>query len=96
MQGLNPIVLMLVMFATFYFLMIRPQAKRQKDHRALLDKLAGGDLVITRGGMIGRITDVADDVLILEIQDQVRCAVPRAYVEGTWEGKVPDALRHAA
>lgn len=96
MQGLNPIVLMLVMFAMFYFLLIRPQAKRQREHRALLDKLGAGDLVVTRGGMIGRITGVADDVLVLEIQDQVRCAVPGAYVEGKWEGKVPAALRHAA
>jgi preprotein translocase subunit YajC len=95
MQGVNPIVLMVVMFAMFYFLMIRPQAKRQKEHRAMLDRLATNDLVITRGGMIGRVVSVAGDVLVLEIQDQVRCAVPRSYVDGKWDGRVPEALRQA-
>ena len=49
----SPIVMMLVMFAIFYFILIRPQAKRQKEHQAMLGKLGKGDEVITRGGMIG-------------------------------------------
>jgi preprotein translocase subunit YajC len=86
----SPIVMMLVMFAIFYFILIRPQAKRQKEHQAMLGKLGKGDEVITRGGMIGKITGVSDDnVLVIELQEKVRVRVPRAYVEGKWEGKVP-------
>ena len=86
----SPIVMMLVMFAIFYFILIRPQAKKQKEHQAMLGKLGKGDEVITRGGMIGKITGVGDDgVIVLELQEKVRVRVPRAYVEGKWEGKVP-------
>jgi preprotein translocase subunit YajC len=87
----SPIVMMLVMFAIFYFILIRPQAKRQKEHQAMLQKLGKGDEVITRGGVIGKITGVSDDnsLLVIELQEKVRVRVPRAYVEGKWEGKVP-------
>ena len=86
----SPIVMMLVMFAIFYFILIRPQAKRQKEHQAMLGKLGKGDEVITRGGIIGKITGVSDDnILVLELQEKVRVRIPRADVEGKWEGKVP-------
>ena len=97
MAGMQPIVMMLVMFAIFYFILIRPQVKRQKEHQALLSKLGKGDEVITRGGIIGRITGVSDDgVLVIELQEKVRVRIPRAYVEGKWEGKVPDSASKAA
>jgi preprotein translocase subunit YajC len=88
----SPIVMMLVMFAIFYFILIRPQAKKQKEHQAMLGRLGKGDEVITRGGVIGKITGVSEDdkVLVLELQEKVRVRVPRAYVEGKWEGKVPE------
>ena len=60
----------------------------------MLSKLGKGDEVITRGGMIGKITGVSDDgVLVLELQEKVRVRVPRAYVEAKWEGKVPEPRR---
>jgi preprotein translocase subunit YajC len=91
MQAAQPILMMLVMFAIFYFILIRPQVKRQKEHQAMLSKLGKGDEVITRGGVIGKITGISDDgVLVLELQEKVRVRVPRAYVEGKWEGKVPE------
>ena len=97
MGGMQPIVMMLVMFAIFYFILIRPQVKRQKEHQAMLGKLGKGDEVITRGGIIGKITGVSDDgVLVLELQEKVRVRVPRAYIEGKWEGKVPDSASKAA
>ena len=97
MGGMQPIVMMLVMFAIFYFILIRPQVKRQKEHQAMLGKLGKGDEVITRGGIIGKITGVSDDgVLVLELQEKVRVRVPRAYIEGRWEGKVPDSASKAA
>ena len=91
MQAMQPMLMMLMIFGIFYFIMIRPQVKKQKEHQAMLAKLGKGDEVITRGGVIGKITGVSDDgVLVLELQEKVRVRVPRAYVEGKWEGKVPE------
>ncbi len=97
MSGMQPIVMMLVMFGIFYFILIRPQVKRQKEQQAMLGKLGKGDEVITRGGIIGKITGVSDDgVLVVELQEKVRVRIPRAYVEGKWEGKVPESASKAA
>ncbi len=97
MSGMQPIVMMLVMFGIFYFILIRPQVKRQKEHQAMLGKLGKGDEVITRGGIIGKITGVSDDgVMVIELQEKVRVRIPRAYVEGKWEGKVPESASKAA
>jgi len=97
MQAMQPIMMMLVMFGIFYFILIRPQVKRQKEHAAVLQKLGKGDEVITRGGVIGKITGISDDgVLVLELQEKVRVRVPRAYIEGKWDGKVPDTAARAA
>lgn len=98
MQAMQPIVMMLVMFGIFYFILIRPQVRKQKEHQSMLQKLGKGDEVITRGGVIGKITGVGDDgVLVLELQEKVRVRVPRAYVESKWDGKVPaSATKNAA
>ena len=97
MAGMQPIVMMLVMFGIFYFILIRPQVKRQKEHQSLLSKLGKGDEVITRGGLIGKITGISDDgVLVIELQEKVRVRIPRAYIEGKWEGKVPESAGKAA
>src|SRR5437870_9691853 len=88
MQGMMSFVPILVMFGIFYFILIRPQVRKQKEHQAMLQKLGKGDEVITRGGLIGKITGVSDDgVIVLELQEKVRVRVPRAYVEGRWDGK---------
>ena len=97
MSAMSSVVPMLVMFGIFYFILIRPQVRKQKDHQAMLQKLGKGDEVITRGGVIGKITGVSDDgVLVLELQEKVRVRVPRAYVEGKWEGKVPEGAAKSA
>ena len=98
MQAMSPILMMLLMFGVFYFILIRPQVRKQREHEEMLKKLDKGDEVITRGGVIGKITGVSDDgVLVLELQEKVRVRVPRAYVEGKWEGKVPaNAAKSAA
>lgn len=89
--GLSMIVMMLAMFGIFYFLLIRPQVKRQKEHQAVLSKLGKGDEIITRGGVIGKITGVTEDnqILVVELQEKVRVRIPRSYVDGRWDGKVP-------
>lgn len=97
MASMSPILMMLVMFGIFYFILIRPQVKKQKEHQAMLSKLGKGDEVITRGGMIGKITGVSDDgIMVLELQEKVRVRVPRAYIEGKWDGKVPASASKAA
>ena len=97
MQGMMQLAPILLMFVIFYFVLIRPQVRKQKEHQAMLGKLGKGDEVITRGGLIGKITGVSDDgVLVLELQEKVRVRVPRAYVEGRWDGKVPASATKSA
>ncbi len=64
--GMAPIILM---FVVLYFLMIRPQMKRQKEHRNLVAALAKGDEVITAGGMLGKVTKVSDNYITVEVSD---------------------------
>jgi preprotein translocase subunit YajC len=85
MGAMSMPIMMLLMFGVFYLLIIRPQAKKQKEHQEMLKKLGKGEKVITRGGIIGTITGVqGDDVVVLEIQEKVRVQVPRAYIENKW------------
>lgn len=75
-------VLPLVLFAViFYFLLIRPQAKRQKEHQRLIDALTKGDEVITVGGIAGRVTDLGDNFVQLEVAEGVQVKVRRVAVE---------------
>ena len=69
-----------VIFVIFYFLLIRPQQKKQKELKALLDNLAYGDTVMTTGGIHGKITGLADTVVTLEIADKVRIKISRSAV----------------
>ncbi|MFO7746919.1 MAG: preprotein translocase subunit YajC [Orrella sp.] len=66
LTGLLPIVLM---FVILYFLMIRPQMKRQKEHKALVAALAKGDEVITAGGMLGKVTKVTEAYIGVEVSE---------------------------
>src|SRR5262245_33375537 len=96
-QAMSLPIMLIVMFGIFYFILIRPQVKRQKEHQSMLAKLGKGDEVITRGGIIGKITGVSDDgILVIELQEKVRVRIPRAYIEGKWEGKVPESATRAA
>ena len=85
MGALSPLIMMGLMFVVFYFLLIRPQVKKQKEQQEMLNKLGTGETVITRGGIIGKITGTqGNDVVVLEIQEKVRVRVPRAYIENKW------------
>lgn len=72
-----PILMMVVFVVIFYFLLIRPQQKKAKEHQALLSKLAAGDEVVTTGGILGKVTDVGDSFITLEIADGVRVKVQK-------------------
>ncbi|MDP3873292.1 MAG: preprotein translocase subunit YajC [Pseudomonadota bacterium] len=74
LMGLLPILLM---FVVLWFLMIRPQMKRAKEHKALIEALAKGDEVVTQGGMAGRITKVGDNFISVELAPNVEVAVQR-------------------
>ena len=73
---LFPILLIVIM----YFLMIRPQMKRQKDHRAMLDKLAKGDEVITSGGIAGTVVAIGESFVTVEVANGVQLRVQRAAI----------------
>jgi preprotein translocase subunit YajC len=75
------LVPMLLIFAIFYFLLIRPQQKRQREQEALLKGIEKGDDVVTAGGLHGKVVGVTDDVLTLEIAERVRVKVSRGKIE---------------
>jgi preprotein translocase subunit YajC len=77
-MGLLPIVLM---FVLLYFLMIRPQMKRAKEQKAMIEALQKGDEVVTAGGMVGRISEMADAYITLEIAPATEITVQRAAVQ---------------
>ena len=79
--GVTGQMLILVVFVVvFYFLLIRPQQKRANEHKAMLAKLAAGDEVATGGGIIGRIVEIDEAFVTLEIADGVRIKVQRLQV----------------
>ncbi|WP_290652941.1 preprotein translocase subunit YajC [Aquisalimonas sp.] len=90
--GWTALLFPILLIAIFYFLLIRPQAKRQKEHKKLVSELAKGDEVITQGGLLGRITDVEETFITVEINDnnQVkvqRNAVAQVVPKGTMKGR---------
>ncbi|MEA3417581.1 MAG: preprotein translocase subunit YajC [Thermodesulfobacteriota bacterium] len=78
--GFSSFIPLILMFVIFYFLLIRPQQKKQKDHRLMITNLKNGDRIITSGGILGRITSVGDDTLTIEIADRVRVKLNRTNV----------------
>jgi preprotein translocase subunit YajC len=75
--GLMSFLPLIIIFVIFYFLLIRPQMKRAKEHRKLVADLATGDEVVTNGGVLGRITKVGESFVTLELADNVRIKVQR-------------------
>jgi preprotein translocase subunit YajC len=79
-SGMLTLVPLLLMFAIFYFLLIRPQQKKAKEHRTFLENLKRGDKVVTAGGLYGEITGMTDETITLEIADKIRVRVGRGYI----------------
>ncbi|HEY8052688.1 MAG: preprotein translocase subunit YajC [Steroidobacterales bacterium] len=73
-------LIMAAFIALFYFMLIRPQSKRAKEHQALIGKLATGDEVVTTGGLLGKIAEVGDTFLTLEVADGVRVKVQKVQI----------------
>jgi preprotein translocase subunit YajC len=79
------------MFVIFYFLLIRPQQKKTKEHRQMIDNLKTGDRIITSGGLHGRITGVSENALTVEIAEKVRVKVNRGSVTALMQTTPPPA-----
>jgi preprotein translocase subunit YajC len=71
---------LILMFAVLYFIMIRPQMKRQKEHRSMLSAMAKGDEVVTTGGVVGKVTKVSDAYVGVEIAEGTEIVVQKAAV----------------
>jgi preprotein translocase subunit YajC len=74
---LTGLLLPVLLIVVFYFLLIRPQQKKQKEHRAMVDTLAVGTEIVTGGGVLGKVTEVGEQFLTIEIADGVRIKVQR-------------------
>jgi len=77
LMSMLPLVLM---FVVLYFVMIRPQMKKQKEHRAMVDALAKGDEIVTTGGVLGKVSKMGDSYLGVEIANGVEVQVQRGAV----------------
>ena len=80
--GITSFIPLILMFVIFYFLLIRPQQKKTKDHREMITNLRKGDRVITTGGIYGRITGLDEHRVTLEISDKVRIKLVRGNIAG--------------
>lgn len=91
--GPSPIVNLLpiaLMFVILYFLMIRPQQKRAREHDTMVQNLKRGDDIVTSGGIHGRIQGIADKILTVEIAPNVRIRLERSQVESVVRGGRPE------
>lgn len=78
--GFSPILIMIVFIALMYFMMIRPQQKRQKEHAQLVANLKVGDEVLTSGGILGVITGISDHYAVVKIADNTEIKIQKASV----------------
>jgi preprotein translocase subunit YajC len=87
----TPLFPIMLMLGVMWFFLIRPQQKKQKEHREMISNLKKGDRIITSGGLYGRITGITDATLTLEIADKVRVKVSRAHIGGLAQSAAPQA-----
>jgi len=82
-EGANPLMTfmpLLIIIVIFYFFMIRPQVKRQKELRAFRDSLSKGDKVVTTGGIYGKIVEVKDNFVMMQVDNEVTIKVDKAAI----------------
>ncbi|MEK7773125.1 MAG: preprotein translocase subunit YajC [Deltaproteobacteria bacterium] len=82
MSGIVSMAPLIVLFVIFYFLLIRPQQKKAKEHKAMLSALQKGDNIVSTGGIFGRITSVNEDSITVEIAENVRVKMAKEAVTG--------------
>ena len=81
----TPIIFLVLLFAIFYFLLIRPQRKRQKEHQQMVEELRRGDRVITAGGIYGQIESISEDSVGIKVESGATLRVARTSVAGVRE-----------
>ena len=79
-SGLTSFIPLIFMFAIFYLLLIRPQQKKAKEHKVLLESLKKGDQVITAGGIHGKVTSVDENVVTLEIATGINIKINKGFI----------------
>lgn len=80
MTSMMSMLPLLLMFAVLYFIMIRPQMRKQKEHRAMIDALAKGDEVVTAGGILGRVAKIDENFVGLEVANNVEVRIQRSAI----------------
>ncbi len=81
------VIFLVLIFAVFYFLMVRPQRKRQKEHQQLIEELQKGDNVITAGGIFGQVENLGPDSIVLKVESGATIRVARASIIGKREAQ---------
>jgi len=79
--GYESLILIVLMFGVLYFLMIRPQMKRAKEHKTMIEALQKGDEVVAAGGVLGRVTRINDNYVTLEVSSNVEIQIQRSAVQ---------------
>ena len=79
--GIESMLLIVLMFGVLYFMMIRPQMKRAKEHKVMLEALQKGDEVVSGGGILGRITKITEGYITLEVSQGVEMVLQRSAVQ---------------
>src|SRR5512146_410621 len=79
--GIESMLIIVLMFGVLYFLMIRPQMKRTKEHKTMIDALQKGDEVVTSGGILGRVSKLNENYVTLEVSNNVEIQIQRPAVQ---------------
>ncbi|MFV0409150.1 MAG: preprotein translocase subunit YajC [Paracoccus sp. (in: a-proteobacteria)] len=90
-SAITQFIPLILIFVIMYFLILRPQQKRVKEHRAMVEALKRGDQVITQGGLIGKVTDVKDEEISVEIAQGVKVRVVRSSITNVVNKTAPVA-----
>lgn len=81
--GIMSLLPLLILFAVFYFFLIRPQMKQAKEHKTMVGALVTGDEIVTTGGMLGKIKEIGDNFIVLEIAKEVQVKIQKHAVSVT-------------
>jgi len=82
-SGIMSMLPLFILFAVFWFFLIRPQMKQAKEHRTMVEALAKGDEIVTNGGMLGKIKEVGDNFIVLEIAKEVQVKIQKNAISAT-------------
>ena len=84
---MSPLIMIGIMMAIFWFLILRPQQKKQKEHKTMIDSLAKGDRVVTNGGLFASVLNVKDDIVVATIAEGVKVELAKSAVSARVKAK---------